>query len=67
VEQTITKGHRFKVSGGRCRGDVRGRFFTQRVVGAWNGLPLVIVEAETLGAFKRLLDRYMDEVKDGVD
>jgi len=29
VEQTITRGHRFKVKGGRYRGDVRGRFFTQ--------------------------------------
>ena len=57
VEQTITRGHRFKVNGGRYRGDVRGRFFTQRVVGAWNAQTVEVVEAETLGAFKRLLDR----------
>ena len=33
VEVAITRGHNFKVSGGRYRGDVRGRFFTQSVVG----------------------------------
>jgi len=41
-------------------GDVRGRFITQGVVGAWNALPMEVVESESLGTFKRLLDRYMD-------
>ena len=40
--------------------DVRGRLFTQRVVGEWNALPAEVVESESLGTFKRLLDRYMD-------
>ena len=31
VEESITRGHRFKVRGARFKGDVRGRFFTQRV------------------------------------
>ncbi|MDZ1603208.1 reverse transcriptase family protein, partial [Klebsiella pneumoniae] len=61
VEQSVTRGHKFKVKGGRYRGDVRGRFFTQRVVGAWNALPGEVVGSETLGTFKRLLDRYMDK------
>jgi len=61
VEVAITRGHNFKVSGGRYRGDVRGRFFTQRVVGAWNALPAMVVESATLGAFKRLLDRHMED------
>ena len=37
-----TRGHRFRVLGSRYRGDVRGKFFTQRVVGAWNRLPVVV-------------------------
>ncbi|XP_059510326.1 adenylate kinase 2, mitochondrial isoform X1 [Stegostoma tigrinum] len=53
---TATRGHSFKVLGGRYRGDVRGTFFTQRVVSAWNTLPVVVVEAESLVTFKRLLD-----------
>lgn len=35
-------------------------FFTQSVVGAWNMLSGVVVEADMLVAFKRLLDRHVD-------
>ncbi|XP_078059894.1 uncharacterized protein LOC144485672 [Mustelus asterias] len=59
AEMVATRGHRFKVLGGRYRGDVRGKFFTQRVVGEWNRLTSVVVEANSLGSFKRLLDEYM--------
>jgi len=59
VEMAATRGHRFKVLGGRYRGNVRGKFFTQRVVGEWNRLPSVVVEANSIGSFKRLLDEYM--------
>ncbi|XP_069796705.1 E3 ubiquitin-protein ligase RNF115 isoform X2 [Narcine bancroftii] len=38
-----------------CKGEVCPKL--PRVVGAWNALPGMVVEAETLGAFKRLLDR----------
>ena len=48
VEESITRGHRFKVRGGRFKGDVRGKFFTQRVVGAWNSLPGEVVETDTI-------------------
>ena len=34
VEESITRGHRFKVRGTKFKADVRGKFFTQRVVGA---------------------------------
>jgi len=47
VEESVTRGHRFK-------GDVRGRFFTQRVAGAWNSLPGDVV------AFKGRLDKSMN-------
>ena len=39
VEESITRGHSFKVQGARFEREVRGKFFTQRVVGAWNSLP----------------------------
>ena len=38
VEESITRGHRFKVRGARFKGDVRDKSFTQRVVDAWNSL-----------------------------
>ena len=60
AEMVATRGHRFKVLGSRYSGDVSGKFFTQRVVSVWNGLPAKMVEADTIGSFKRLLDRYME-------
>ena len=62
VEESITRGHRFKVRGVRFKGDVRGRFFTQRVVGAWNSLPGKVVEADTIVTFKMCLDKYMNSI-----
>jgi len=56
----VTRAHNYKVHGGRYRRDVRGRFFTQKVVGAWNALSAVVVESDTRGTFKRLLDRHME-------
>jgi len=38
-----------------------GRFFTQRVVREWNALPAMVVDSATLGTFKRLLDRHMED------
>ena len=52
AEMVATRGHRFKVLGGRYRGDVRGKFFTQRVVDAWNGLPATVVEADSIGLLR---------------
>ena len=52
AEMVATRGHRFKVLG--------SKFFTQRVVGACNGLPAMVVEADSIRSFKRLLDKYME-------
>ena len=62
VEESITRGNWFKVRGVRFKRDVRGRFFTQRVVGTWNSLPGEVVEADTVMTFKGRLDKYMNEM-----
>ena len=62
MEESITREHRFKVRGAKFKGDVRGRFFTQRVVGAWNSLPGEVVEADMIVSFKGWLDKYRNRM-----
>lgn len=49
-----------KVRATKIKGDVRGNFLIQRVEGACELLPGVVVEAGMVVPFKRLLDRNMD-------
>ena len=58
---TRTRGHPLKLSVGRVKTDKRKYFFTQRVIGVWNSLPQEVVMASGLDAFKRGLDRFLEE------
>ena len=57
-EDSCTRGHKYKIFKSRPRLDIRKYSFCMRVVDTWNQLPSSVVEAETVSAFERRLDRH---------
>ncbi len=53
------RGHPFKLLRKPAHLDVRRNAFSQRVIGAWNGLPDEVVFSETLDIFKHKLDSHL--------
>ena len=56
VDNSRTRGNSFKLKEGRFRLDVRGKFYTRRVVRCWHRLPREAVGAPSLKELKARLD-----------
>lgn len=56
-----TLEHKYKFRQGRSCLQPRQFFFSNRVVGLWNGLSLDVVEVVNLSKFKRKLHRHMND------
>ena len=55
----VTRNNGHKLAEGRFRLDIRRRDFTVRAARVWNQLPREVVQAPTLGVFKRKLDEHL--------
>ena len=52
-----TRGHRYKLKKGRCKGDVRKYSFPYRSINKWNQLDDKVVCAQNIHKFKEMLDK----------
>ena len=58
VEDSVTRGHKYKLFKSRSRLDLRKNSFFLRVVDVWNSLPESVVEAPSIQSFERRLDKF---------
>ena len=56
-ENRNTRGHSLKIEKGHHRLQVRGNFFSVRIINTWNELPEEVVTAPSVNAFKSRLDK----------
>ena len=61
--ESRTRGHSLRIRSKPFRTETRKHFFSQRVVSLWNSLPQRAVEAGSLDAFKRELDRALKDIR----
>ncbi len=58
MDETITRGHNFKLKKERPLKIVRQQYYSHRITNSWNMLPVEVVNAPSLNAFKNRLDKH---------
>ena len=53
-----TRGHSQKLARSHCRTKRRADFFTNRIISPWNSLPQHVIDAQSVSAFERRLDKH---------
>jgi len=57
-----TRGHSLRLCVSRSTLRLRQKFFSQRAVNDWNGLPQSVVDASSVNLFKNRLDKYWKDM-----
>ena len=57
-----TRGHEYKLKKQYCGSELRGNFFSQRVIDSWNKLPAHVVQVLTINSFKATLGKIWQPV-----
>ena len=61
-KDAITRGNSMKLTKTRPRLNIRGNYFSTRVVNLWNSLPDSVVAAPSVDAFKGRLDKHWENL-----
>ena len=61
-KDAITRGNSLKLEKKRWRLNIRGNYFSNRVVNLWNGLPEHVVSAPSVDAFKTRLGKHWESL-----
>ena len=61
IEDRSTRGHSLKIEKNHHRLQLRGNFFTQRVINSWNSLPEEVVASTSVECFKIRLDKFWED------
>ncbi len=56
-DRISARGHKYKMFKRRANTRLRQKYFTERVIDVWNSLPSHVVEAPSIKAFERRLDK----------
>ena len=61
ASNSITRGHKYKITKQRSLSDNRSNYFTNRVVDPWNKLPDFVINSDNTTQFKWNYDKFIKQ------